>query len=368
VIAYSKDFTCEHGEPWGDCPRGCEPPPRRSWLPVDLSAVLDGTYEPPRPTVGRRADGVGVLYPGRVHTASSESEGGKTWLAGLIAVVELAAGNGVVFVDFEDDEGGLVGRLLAMGAKPVELRERFAYLRPDDPVTAMDNRLDLAQAIGDVRPTFVVMDGVTEAMTLHGLELKDNGDVARFGKLLPRWIADRGPAVLALDHVTKDPTGRGRYAIGGVHKLNGVDGAAFILENRRPFGIGLVGRSTLLVAKDRPGQLRRHARPSAEGLAWLGDLVVESHDATFVEVSISVPADGSAPFRPTVLMSRVAEVLATADGPMSKADIEARVRGKATDIRTAVAALVDDGYVGFVNGRYNAKLHTLLKPYGEVAA
>lgn len=353
MIDYSRDY------PDPDAPRS-------SWAPVDLTAVLDGTFEPPRATVGRRSDGIGLLYPGRVHTVAAESEAGKTWFADCTVVAELAAGNAAVFLDFEDDEGGVVGRLLAMGAKPDDLRDRFAYVRPDDAVTAMDNRTALAQVIGDLRPAVAILDGVTEAMSLHGLELKDNTDVARFGKLLPRWIAAQGTAVLALDHVVKDRDGRGRYAIGAVHKLNGVNGAAFVLENRRPFGIGVTGRSTVLLAKDRPGQLRQHARPASEGLAWFADLIVESHDATFAEVSLC-PPDGMSTglFRPTVLMSRVAEALAGATEPLTKQDIEARVRGKATDIRTAVAALVDDGYITVELGRYNAKLHRLIKPYGE---
>lgn len=339
--------------------------PARSWLPVDLTAVLDGTYQPPVPSVGRRDDGAGLFYSGRVHTIAAESEGGKTWLALHAAMAELAAGNGVLYVDFEDDEGGVVGRLLALGAKPLAVRERFAYLRPEDPIGAADNRGDLGQALGDLRPTLGILDGVTEAMSLHGLELKDNTDVARFGKLLPRWIADRGPAVAALDHVTKDREGRGRYALGGVHKLNGVNGAAYVLENRTPFGIGRTGRSTLFVAKDRPGQLRQHALPASEGMYWLADLVIESHDASFVEASLTVPNQDTGPFRPTVLMRRVSEALERATAPLSKQDIEARVKGRAADIRTAVAALIDDGYVRVTVGKYNAKLHELIKPYGS---
>ena len=56
---------------------GDEPVFRRSWQPVDLSEVLDGSWQPPEPTVGRRSDGAGLFYPGKVHTLSSESEGGK---------------------------------------------------------------------------------------------------------------------------------------------------------------------------------------------------------------------------------------------------------------------------------------------------
>jgi hypothetical protein len=361
VIEYGEEFTDEYGEPLQDGPR------RRSWSPVDLSAVLDGTYEPPRATVGRRSDGGGVFYPGRVHTVAAESEAGKTWLALLSAVVELGRGNAVLYIDFEDDEGGVVGRLLALGAKPEDVRSRFAYMRPDDPVTALDNRADLAVALGDLRPTVAFLDGTTEAMSLHGLELKDNTDVARFGKLLPRWIADRGPAVVGMDHVTKSAEGRGRYAIGAAHKLNGVNGAAYVLENRRPFGVGLTGRSSMFVAKDRPGHVRGMALPSGEGLSWFADLVIESHDVSFVEATLDAPQRGDGPFRPTVLMQRVSDALAGAPEPLSKQDIEARVRGKAADIRTAVAALLDDGYITVTTGPYNAKLHTLVKPYGVSA-
>ena len=58
------------------------------------------------------------------------------------------------------------------------------------------------------------MDGITEAMSLHGLQLQDNNDVARFMVMLPRRFARTGAAALLIDHVTKDRETRGRYAIG----------------------------------------------------------------------------------------------------------------------------------------------------------
>jgi hypothetical protein len=83
---------------------------RRSWQRVDLTDVLEGRYTPPAPTVGARSDGVGLFYPGRLHTIASESEGGKTWFALYAARCELDAGNAVVYLDFEDDEGGIAPR------------------------------------------------------------------------------------------------------------------------------------------------------------------------------------------------------------------------------------------------------------------
>jgi hypothetical protein len=343
-----------------------EPARRRPWQPVDLDDVLEGHYVPPLPTVGRRRDGAGLFYPGRVHSVASESEAGKTWLALHAVTVELAAGNGAVYLDFEDDEGGLVGRLLSLGVDRRVLRERFAYLRPDESISNVVNAADLGQVLGDLRPSLVVLDGITEAMTLHGLDGIDNRHVAVFGKLLPRRIAAHGAAVVNLDHVPKSTENRGRYAIGGQHKLAGLNGAAFTLENRTPFGIGLTGRSTVLVVKDRPGQLRRNALPSAGGAHWYADLVLDSQHEEFVEATIEVPAERAESFRPTVLMSRVSDALTRAGEPLAVRGVLDRVQGKrAQDVRTALAALVDEGYVVVENGSRGSHLHRLVKPYGK---
>lgn len=335
-----------------------------TWRPVDITDVLDGSWRPARPTVAARDDGAGLFYPRLVHTISSESEAGKTWLALAAAATELANGGAVVFVDFEDDKGGIVGRLLALNVPRDTIRARFAYIRPEDAITVSGGHDDLAAVLDDLTPTLVILDGITEAMVLHGLELKDNTDVAKFTAVLLRWIAARGPAVVALDHVVKARDGRSRYAIGGVHKLNAVNGAAYLLENRRPFGIGMVGRSGLFIAKDRPAQLRQRAVPARSGLFWYADLVLDSHDEVFVEASLETPVEHQGPWRPTVLMAAVSDALERAGRPLNKRDIEDRVTGKAATVRQAIAALIDDGYVTVeTSGRQHAHLHTLVKPF-----
>ncbi|MBM4820066.1 AAA family ATPase [Streptomyces actuosus] len=189
-------------------PQPAGPPP--TWRPRDLEDVLDGTYTPPVPTVGRRQDGIGLFYAGRMHSIVGESEGGKTWFALMAVASELAAGNAVVFIDFEDDAPGVVGRLLAMGADRQHIRDRFAYIRPEDPLTIGFNRQEIAQAMHDLRPTFVPIDGVTEGMAMHGMELKDNTDVAKFGRMLLRPIAELGAAV-----ATSTTSSRTRKAAAG---------------------------------------------------------------------------------------------------------------------------------------------------------
>jgi hypothetical protein len=330
----------------------------RTWRRVDLDAVLSGQWKPPEPAIGLRTDGVGIFYPGKAHSVASESEAGKTWLALGAAATELRAGNTVLYIDFEDDEGGVVGRLLALQVAPGMIDEKFCYLRPTTPLGPA-NLVDLQEILG-LRPTLAVVDGITEAMTMHGLNPLDNKDIATFGRILPRRLAAAGCATVCLDHVTKSPDGRGRYAIGGVHKLNAIDGAAFILESRDPFGIGLTGRSAVLISKDRPGQLRKHGHRRKDGLTHFADLTVTSHDQVHAEFEILPPEERSSEFRPTTLMQKISDAL-DKHGAMSQRQIIATVGGKRDYVINALALLQRDGYVS------NETPHRLLNTYTEEA-
>lgn len=329
-----------------------------SWRAVDLEAVLSGHWEAPKPTVGQRSDGVGLFYPGKVHTVASESEAGKTWLVLGAAFHELEAGHAVLYLDFEDDEGGVVGRLLTMQLAPETIRSRFRYLRPAEALGNGANLGDLFAIVATDRPTIAVIDGVTEAMTMHGLDPLNNKDIATFGRILPRRLAATGAATACLDHVSK-ATDRGRYALGGVHKLNGLDGAAYLLENREPFGIGREGRSTVLIAKDRPGQLRKHGRKRKDGLCDFGELRVTSHDESYVEFEIlpALAAHGGE-FRPVKLMAKICAAI-DEHGAMPQRQILATVGGRRQYAIDALALLQRDGYVS------EESPHKLLKPWDE---
>jgi len=330
----------------------------RSWRPVDLAAVLDGGWQSPEPTVGRRDDGIGLFYPGKSHTVSSETEAGKTWFALAAVLDEINAGHHVVYLDFEDDEGSIGGRLVYLGAHRDTIRDRFHYVRPVDPIGVGANLDDLRHLLATYTPTLGVVDGITEAMVMHGLNPLKNDEIARFGRMLPRRIAAAGAAAVSLDHVTKDREGRGRYSLGGVHKLNGLDGAAYVLENRKPFGIGIVGKSTIRLAKDRPAQLRKHAIAGRDGMHWFGDLELDSKGDEFAEISIGCPTqtDDGDDWRPTVLMGRISDALAK-HGPLSQRRIRAAVTGKNDAISKALDCLILDGHVT------EKSPHELLKPY-----
>lgn len=345
-----------------------EAPAAKSWGRTDLSAVLDGTYEIPQPTVGQRDDGKGLFYPGRMHLVAAEAEAGKTWFALSAVATELARGNSALYLDFEDDAGGIVGRLLTMGVNRDAIRDRFAYIRPEEPIINQGNKSALIEVLADLRPTLAVIDGVTEAMSMHGLELKDNKDVALFGRMIQRPIAESGAATVALDHVVKDrEQQRGGYAIGGVHKLNGLNGAMYLLENKTAFGIGRTGESRLFVRKDRPGQLRRNALSRGEGRFLYATMCVESHDESFAEWSLKPPEELSdQPFRPTAVMGKVSRALVAAPGGLSGKSVETAVTGKNDVIRLALEMLVSEGYA--VKEKQGAAyIHKSVKPFTEAA-
>lgn len=332
-----------------------------SWSPVPLASILSADSPPLVPTIGERSDGQHILYPGRTHTMSGESEAKKSWIAQHIVVQELGQERGVVYLDFEDSAYGVGRRLLQLGAPMPWLTARLGYISPSEPITSGRSHADLTDAVRTLRPSLVILDGVTEALAMHGFSTIDNDDLAKFGRLVTRPLADTGAAVLSLDHVTKDAETRSRYALGAVHKLNGLTGAAFTVENITRSGEGLAGKSRILIAKDRPGQLRPHALPGSGDRWWFADFTLDTGLPDPAE--LVAPEQHTEPFQPTTLMAKVAAAMAGAPGPLTTNDITARVRGRRADVATAVAALVDLGHIQLSTGPRGARHHTLVKPY-----
>ncbi|MFH9589166.1 bifunctional DNA primase/polymerase [Streptomyces luteogriseus] len=343
----------------------------RTWQPQDLEDVLSGTYQAPRPTVGHRDDGIGLFYPRRVSTVVCETEGGKTWLACATAIQEMNRGRHVVYLDFEDERAGVVSRLLTLGAAPDVIRTYFRYVRPENMPSQID-ALDLAQSL-EIAPSLVVVDGVTEAMALFDLDPLSNKDAATFGRVLLRPLKASGAAVVTLDHVVKSAENRGRYSLGAVHKLNGLDGVQYMMENIKPIGIGLTGRTRVRIAKDRPGQIRRHGLSDKNGMFWIMDMVVTSHDESFAEANLYPPnhqlGDMATSVEPGAEEKAEAEiagrevkvlaVLRQTKDPLSGKAVEDLVEGRASVTRRALTRLVHAGKVVTTPGPRGATLHSL---------
>ena len=260
-----------------------------SWQPVDLARIVANEDQEHPPALLARVDGIRLLYPGKTHAVSGEPESAKGWLAMLASAQALSDGLLVLYADFEDSPATAVARLLALGVEPEAITGRFRYLQPDEPLAGSEAVLDAQLAL---QPDLVVIDGVTEALTLEGLNLNDNAEVAEWLKLLPRRAAKAGAAVVTIDHVVKDREARGRFSIGAQHKLAGVD-VAYTLEVVEPFGRGREGHVKVLVRKDRPGFVRQHAHGGR-----VADMRLRSLEDGSVSMTLDAPINSGGVFRP----------------------------------------------------------------------
>jgi hypothetical protein len=262
-----------------------------SWAPVDLGPYLAGEVKRPEPTVGlARSDGLQLLYPGKEHSVIGEMEAGKSWVALACAAAELADGNPVVYIHFEEsDPSDSVERLQALGVRDNDILKLFRFVGPDRPVTP-----DRLARLLDPPPSLVILDGVNEAMSLHGQAIREEDGAAAFRSRLVKPCIKVGAATVSLDHVVKDPERRGRGPLGSIHKGNALSGVLIMLENAEPFGREQKGRSHVFVTKDRPGHLRRHGRPTkTPGKTFMGELVVDDTRRfnPWLELKFWAPAD-----------------------------------------------------------------------------
>lgn len=328
-----------------------------SWAPVDLDELVNGqdTDEPPR--LLERSDGIALLYPGKLHTLSGEPEAGKGWLALYATAERLRRDEHVLYIDFEDTPATLVSRLLALGVHGPVIAAGLIYLRPEEPLDGYaTTALDAALAR---QPTLAIVDGVTEALAVQGLDLRDNGDVARWLTLVPRRITRAGIPTVLLDHVVKDKENRGRYAIGAQHKLAGVD-VAYTLEVVEPFGRGRAGTSRLVVKKDRPGHVRQHGDQAQR----VAELKLTGHDDGTVTATLDPPATGAGgTFRPTFLMEKISRALEGAPG-LSKRAIRDTVNGKNDAKDLALELLIAEDHIRAERDG-QAIRHYVLEPYRE---
>jgi hypothetical protein len=341
-----------------------------TWASQDLAAVLNDSYEPELPTIGHRLKSdVALFYPGRVHALISESEAGKTWLALHVCQQEIALGNVVYYLDFEDSVLGVVQRLRQMGCSVQDLERRFRYVQPDE---AFESRKEavLARLRRD-RPSLVVLDGVTEAMVQNNWRQNVNDEIAKLFQTVLRPMAKAGAAVVMLDHLPKSEEGSaGRGAIGGVAKLNGIDGAAYRLKAVRPIVKGREGLSRVTIDKDRPGEVKRH-QDDAKGIA---DLVVNSDEDGEVEVFLAMPIESGAVLaqreerkaegeaqRHSMLRQEIADLLGEKPG-LSQTKVVREFMGSGYGTETVKAVLdqmLADGSLRGESGPRNAVLHFL---------
>jgi hypothetical protein len=318
-----------------------------SWVAIDIVAAAANPPEPP--TIG------GMLYPGKRILFSGETESLKTWLALILAKAELDAGYPVAWADLDAmGEGEILARLRLLGVPDEQISRQFLYYAPDDSLTGQALE-DVRVEIADRQIRLFVIDAFNAALSMHGLDPSSTPDVETFWREVAQPLCDAGAAVTLLDHVVKNPDGRGKYAYGSERKASG----AHVHIGFRPleaFTRGGSGRTVLATQKDRAGFL---PRPT------IGILELTSAADS---VSYSLTADRSRAgdkFRPTYLMERVSEYLASQDEPASKKRIEDNISGKAEAVRTAISVLLEEGYARQTEGKHGAQLIEFVRFYRE---
>lgn len=325
---------------------------------ADVGALLDTELEPEEADFLTRTDGGRLIYAGKMHVFQAEPSSGKTWIALLAALEVLNVGGSVIYLDYEDTAKGILGRLLALGAEPPQVRERFSYMQPAGAFGATE-RLELGKLLDNLNPDLVVIDGVAEALARDGLSEDRAAEVVGWIEKLPRWISRTGAAVVMLDHVVKDREQQGRWARGSSAKLAAVDGASYQVKVTSSFSRHKAGTMKLVVAKDRPG-----------GVGAIGDVaaiasIAPKADGARVVVQLdpnTAEIAKSDPWKPTVLMEKVSRAVEDAAIPLTAARVKDVVRSEKPKLVTeAIARLIAEGWLVESTGK--PKTLRVSKPY-----
>lgn len=341
-----------------------------SWRARDLLAVVeglrDGTITRHAPSIGRLDNDTALFYRGKVNGVAGASGSGKSWTALVCSAQEAAAGEHVVYVDLEDDEIGVVGRLLALGLSVDDIVTRFHYVHPQEAYGTFA-ALELQVALEGLPqpPSLVVIDSTGEGMALDGAKPNDDDDTARWFRRLPAALAHlTGAAVLVLDHVVKADDG-GLWPIGSQRKRAAISGAQYMQTTVRAFDQHTAGTAKLVCAKDRHGNYRPGSKAA--------ELAVRP-DLDRVTVELRAPADAPAraseeptAFRPTALMEKVSRLLEAAAGPLSGRDVTASTPGTRQYVQQALEALVAEGYVTRSTGERRAQMHAVEHVYRQAS-
>jgi len=340
-----------------------------SWEPVALEDYVNNTHERLTTTMLSRTDGVHLFYPGKTHTVFGESESGKSWVVQHATAEGLQAGKSALYIDFESDPADIIDRLRLLGASKEDLlSDCFAYVRPDMSPLAFREQAAFEQLLSRSWD-LVVLDGVTEALNLHGKSSLDNDEITQWMRAVPRRFARAtGAAVVLVDHVVKSTENRGRFPIGGQAKMAAIDGAAFLVEPVSAIGPGLDGHLTVRVTKDRPGTVRASAggwRKTDRTQEAARVRIDSSGNGTRITVEpperTEINEDNKGEFIPTRLMENISRMLNSMREPVSLRRVLSLLKeqgsgAKPTTVTDALNRLVDGGYILETEGPRNARM------------
>lgn len=359
VNAKPKSNAPEGASPQEEEPEGDTPNVPDSWRPVDLGTVLANGYQPPRPELLRTIDEThAYFYRGTINGIHGEPGCGKTWVALETIAQTLRAGRRAMLLDYEANQGEVVARLKALGVTDEALVERFTYFHPSDPSTAAV----IAYVVELITPDtdVAVIDSVGEAFGLDGIDENADAYVAPWLRRVARTIADAGPAVLLVDHLTKAGTNN-YYPSGSKRKVAAITGATYLVKALKSPTRQTAGVLVLICGKDRHGTYQRGEHVANIDVTPLPD------DGIDITVNRPARTKATSPDAEIETVARaVLRLIASERRPMSRNEVETTVRGKGKDkgklrastttIRGAIDFAVGRGALSETSGKGNARM------------
>jgi len=210
-------------------------------------------------SVGTRADGVAILYRGRVNTIWGPSESAKSWFSLACTVSTMQAGGRVLIIDTEDDESGFDTRMAAIG-HPKPDRVSYVQLMMAPTSVERDELLAAARAAD-----LIVVDSLDGLLALLALESNNATAVRTAGAMLKHWAQVGHAAVLVVDHSTdKVVEGKPATAMGSSAKKQLIDGVMLRADRETEWKPQAKCTTMIMLGKDRHGQVKQHAEYKAD--------------------------------------------------------------------------------------------------------
>lgn len=314
------------------------------------------------------------LYANCLTSIQSEPGVGKTWVALWLALNCIQAGADVIYLDEEGGPELVAERLIALGADPEAVRSQLHYVPFPGRAWDLADQAEFAVLLEQHPATrLAVFDSLPDFLALAGKSEDSAQDVTWFVDRVLNICRDHGVAQIVLDHLIKpDPSQQGqrtrsRYGRGSGAKLGKAD-ATFLIETGNEFDAHTSGKLKLWKTKDRRGQL------PLPGVAASPVILNVNVDDGRIAVTVTDPEPGVATaqrhHRPTRYMERVSMALeGMADAGISPSGnaLVGMVTGTKATKMDALRCLIGEGHVAIKPGSGMSILHTLVKPYREIA-
>ena len=215
-----------------------------------------------------------VLVRGRIHLTYGEPESGKTILALSWMKQVIEEGKNVLFVDEESGIASIANLLSALGADP-DLVDKYVHYFPFPGVDSSQYAL-LLQYADALRPEYCLFDSLTDMLSTAGLDENSGIQVTSWMLDVAQSLArrDYAPAVVLVDHVTKDASNT-KYSVASRAKKAKSD-VLWLVEREADFDKTRTAHVTLWRHKNRPGVLPKQIVYVVGGQD--GRLVCEPYD------------------------------------------------------------------------------------------